>query len=92
MTFLVIFLILIIFVLFYVVWNLYKKVVRHEKTILDYQTLFYEFFDRVQKVDLRLKEIDTRGSFSSDDEIGFFFKEVTELQKSLLDFLEKMFE
>ena len=32
--------------------------------------------DAINECDVRLKQIDTRGTFSSDDEIGWFFKEV----------------
>ena len=32
--------------------------------------------DAINECDKRVKEVDTRGTFSSDDEIGFFFKEV----------------
>ena len=36
----------------------------------------------------RLKQLDTKGSFESDDEIGFFFEEVNKLQKMLDDIFE----
>ena len=32
--------------------------------------------DAVNECNKRIKEIDTRGTFSSDDEIGWFFKEI----------------
>ena len=38
--------------------------------------------DAVIECDKRLKEIDTRGTFSSDDEIGWFFKEVKKNPRS----------
>tara|TARA_B100000902_G_scaffold316730_1_gene308153 strand:- start:914 stop:1189 length:276 start_codon:yes stop_codon:yes gene_type:complete len=36
----------------------------------------------------RLKQLDNKGSFESDDEIGFFFEEVNKLQKMLDDIFE----
>ena len=45
--------------------------------------------DAVIECDKRLKEIDTRGTFSSDDEIGWFFKEVKKIQEALNEFTLK---
>ena len=41
--------------------------------------------DRLTITDERLKEIDQRGSFEADDEVGFFFEEVKQLQELLKD-------
>lgn len=37
----------------------------------------------------RLKEIDEKGWFESDDQIGFFFKEVKKIQEALNEFTLK---
>ena len=37
----------------------------------------------------RLKEIDNRGIFKSDDEIGWFFKEIQSIQEALNEFTIK---
>tara|TARA_B110000858_G_scaffold100061_1_gene114939 strand:+ start:219 stop:470 length:252 start_codon:yes stop_codon:yes gene_type:complete len=37
----------------------------------------------------RLKELDNKGSFYADDEIGFFFKEVQKIQDALNEFTLK---
>ena len=39
--------------------------------------------------DQRLKELDQKGSFYADDEIGFFFKEVQKIQEALNEFTLK---
>ena len=39
--------------------------------------------------DKRLKQLDNKGSFIADDEIGFFFKAVIELQEALNEFTLK---
>jgi hypothetical protein len=36
--------------------------------------------------DKRIKEIDVKGSFESDDEIGFFFEQVKSIQEVLNQF------
>ena len=38
---------------------------------------------------VRLKQLDQKGSFHSDDEIGFFFKEVAKIQEALNEFTLK---
>tara|TARA_R110000787_G_scaffold204200_1_gene314712 strand:+ start:151 stop:399 length:249 start_codon:yes stop_codon:yes gene_type:complete len=38
---------------------------------------------------IRLKQLDERGSFHADDEIGFFFKEVQQIQEALNEFTLK---
>ena len=42
--------------------------------------------DAVNECNKRIKEIDNRGTFSSDDEIGWFFKEVKKIQEALNEF------
>ena len=39
--------------------------------------------------DKRLKEIDDKGMFYADDQIGFFFKEVQKMQEALNEFTLK---
>ena len=45
--------------------------------------------DAINECDKRVKEIDTRGTFSSDDEIGWFFKELKKIQEALKEFTLK---
>jgi hypothetical protein len=40
----------------------------------------------IKDSDKRLKEIDRKGSFESDDEVGFFFTTLKELQDQLNNF------
>ena len=45
--------------------------------------------DAVNACDKRLKEIDDKGIFYSDDQIGFFFKELKKIQEALNEFTLK---
>ena len=69
--------------------NLLKKNENQEDILASY--LLY--LDRISRVielsDERLKKVDAKGSFESDDEIGFFFKEVKEIQEVLNEFQVK---
>ena len=45
--------------------------------------------DAINECNKRIKEIDTRGTFSSDDEIGWFFDEIKNMQDALNEFTLK---
>ena len=45
--------------------------------------------DAINTCDQRLKEVDRKGVFYADDEIGFFFKEVKKIQEALNEFTLK---
>ena len=43
--------------------------------------------DKIIDIDKRIHEIDKRGSFEADDEIGFFFTEIKKLNNELKAFV-----
>ena len=45
--------------------------------------------EAINACDVRLKQLDQKGSFVADDEIGFFFKEVEKIQEALNEFTLK---
>ena len=45
--------------------------------------------DAINKCNKRLNEIDDKGIFYADDQIGFFFKEVQKIQEALNEFTLK---
>ena len=45
--------------------------------------------EAIQACDLRLKQIDDKGVFYADDQIGWFFKEVQKIQEALNEFTLK---
>jgi len=56
----------------------------------EYESLYnkvIEFEQVIESANKKLKEIDYRGSFESDDEVGFFFKELKALQENINTFL-----
>tara|TARA_R110000782_G_C14678513_1_gene399733 strand:- start:174 stop:458 length:285 start_codon:yes stop_codon:yes gene_type:complete len=66
--------------------NLLRKNEKQEDILVEY----LQYLDRLSKVielsEKKLDEIDKSGAFKSDDEVGFFFKSVTQLQDILNDF------
>ena len=45
--------------------------------------------EAVNECDKRLQEIDDKGTFYADDQIGWFFKEVQKIQEALNEFTLK---
>ena len=45
--------------------------------------------EAINACDQRLKQIDDKGIFYADDQIGFFFKEVQKIQEALNEFTLK---
>ena len=79
-------------VLGYVTRNLLRKNEIAEDIILGYLGYLERFSQVIELTDEKLKKIDHKGSFKSDDEIGFFFNQVMELQKILNEFNIKNLE
>mgnify|MGYP001362913735 FL=1 len=72
--------------LVYVTRNLLRKNEIAEDIILGYLGYLERFSQVIELTDEKLKKLDYKGSFKSDDEIGFFFNQVMELQKILNEF------
>ena len=77
---------LITLILGYTTYNLLKKNEKQEDILLGYQTYLNKFSDIIEISDKKLQEIDHRGTFKSDDEIGFFFEQIKLLQTMLNSF------
>jgi len=74
MIYLVIILSLLVVVLGYTTFNLLKKNEKAEDMISYYEGYMKEIDEQIKFIDKRIKEIDTKGTFESDDEVGFFFQ------------------
>ena len=73
-------------VLGYFTWNLMRKVEKYED-IAQYQQNYIENISTIiGESSKRLQEVDGRGTFESDDEVGFFFKTLKEVQGILDEF------
>ena len=53
------------------------------RRINTYEELLVEISDKTEFINHQLKEIDNKGTFESDDEVGFFFTELKELNSIL---------
>lgn len=73
----------------YVVFNLYQKNIKLERIVEDQNQLITNMQAIVEQSDKMLSEMDKRGIFKSDDEVGTFFNTVMEIQKLLNQFFRK---
>lgn len=76
-------LVILTFILLYVIGNLLKKVERYEDIVFEQSTYIKGASEAIAKSRERLNEIDQKGSFESDDEVGWFFQNLKELQELL---------
>ena len=75
-------LVIIVTILGFAFWNLLKK----NEALEDFISKQSE---AINACDQRLKQIDDKGIFYADDQIGFFFKEVQKIQEALNEFTLK---
>ena len=77
---------ILVVVLGFTTYNLLRKNEKQEDILAGY----LDYLDKLSRVievsDEKLKQIDSRGTFESDDEVGFFFQQIKGLQDILNDF------
>lgn len=73
-------------ILIYVSYNLFRKVEKLEKVVDSQEAYINGLSNSIKQADVKLQEIDEKGTFKSDDEIGWFFDSVKELQNNLNNF------
>ena len=59
------------------------------KRINQYEGLIIEIQNIIEFATTKMKQVDTRGHYESDDETGFFFQQLKELQELLNGIFEK---
>ena len=67
---------------FFIIRNL---ILRNEKM----EDFISKQSEAIEACDQRLKQIDDKGVFYSDDQIGWFFKEIQKIQEALNEFTLK---
>ncbi len=58
------------------------------RRINDYENIILNINNTVESIKLQLKTIDDKGTFESDDEVGFFFQEIKQLGNDLDNLFE----
>jgi len=70
-------------------FNLLRKNEKQEDILAGYMTYLNKISDTIEATDKKLKEVDYKGSFKSDDEIGFVFEQIKTIQTILNAFIIK---
>ena len=82
---------ILVVILGFTTFNLLRKNERAEDIVVGY----LQYLDKISRIieisDEKLKKLDQRGTFSSDDEVGFFFKSIQNIQEILNDFKLKKY-
>jgi len=76
----------LVVILGYTTINLLRKNEKTEDIIMRQSQFIEEFSKQIDIADKRLQQIDEKGFFKSDDEIGWFFSQIKVIQKSISRF------
>jgi len=76
----------LVVVLGFTTFNLLRKNEKQEDILSGYITYLDQLSRIIEISDEKLKKIDERGIFKSDDEIGFMYEQIKELQRILSNF------
>lgn len=74
---------ILVIALSYFTWNLLRKVEKYEDIARGQQEYVENIASIIEESSKRLREIDQRGTFESDDEVGFFFQNIKAIQDVL---------
>ena len=72
--------------------NLLKKNEKQEDIVVGYMQYLDKLSRIIEASDTKLKEVDKRGIFEKDDDVGIIFSSILEVQKILNEFNIKKFE
>jgi len=79
----------LVVILIFTTINLLKKNEKQEDILMGYIQYLDQISKTIEASDKKLKEIDNAGTFKSDDEVGYFFKSIQQIQNILNDFKVK---
>ncbi len=72
--------------IFYIIWNLMRKNERLEDALNKRDEYIDTMSVIMSESDRKIKEIDSKQIFESDDEIGWFFKGIKEIQSLINEY------
>ena len=79
----------VIILSFILIRNLTIRNEKQEDIIKEYEDFIIKQSEAIQACDQRLKQVDNKGIFYADDEIGWFFEEIKKIQSALNEFTLK---
>ena len=79
----------VVIISFIIIRNLIIKNEKQEDIIKQYEDFIIKQSEAITACDQRLKQVDDKGIFKSDDEIGWMFEEILKIQEALNEFTLK---
>ena len=76
----------LVVILGYTTFNLLRKNEKQEDILTGYVTYLDQLSRIIEVSDAKLNKIDERGIFKNDDEVGFMYEQIKELQRVLSGF------
>jgi len=73
-------------VIFYIIWNLMRKNEKLEDALIKRDGYIDSISVIMSESNRKIKEIDSKQIFESDDEIGWFFKGIKEIQELINEY------
>jgi hypothetical protein len=70
-------------------FNLLRKNEKQEDILAGYMSYLNKISEIIEESDKKMMEVDVKGSFKSDDEVGFFFTQIQSIQTILRAFIIK---
>jgi len=67
----------------FIIYNLLRKYEQGEEYIENLETWVNQFSKTITDMNQEIKKIDHKGSFESDDEVGYFYKELKRIINQL---------
>ena len=80
---------ILLLLLGYAVFDLLRKLETLEDILIQSDTFVSGMANKIEEATERLKDIDLKGTFESDDEVGWFFKSLLELQEELQSYVDQ---
>jgi len=77
---------ILVVILGYTTINLLRKTEKAEDIILSQSKFLNNITSQIENSATKLSEIDAKGTFEGDDEIGWFFNEIKKIQNDLSQF------
>ena len=79
-------LVILVLVFGYTTWNLHRKVTKQED-IIEYQVGYLrKVAYLISESKIYVEQLDEKGTFRSDDEVGVFFDFMKEIQETINDY------
>jgi hypothetical protein len=76
----------LVVILVFTNYNLLRKNEKCEDVIKSYENYMINLSNTIEFSEKKIKEIDSKGTFTSDDEVGYFFQQLKYLQEQLNNF------